>query len=195
MIYGERIRFRGVEREDLPTFVKWLNDPDVIQGILVHNPISQAEEENWFEKMIQRPPDEHVLGIEVSLPKERADLADERAGVSGEQGGQKTWKLIGTFAFDGIDWRNHSAEFGILIGEKTYWNRGYGTEAVRLLAQHGFKTLNLNRIFLHVFENNLRAIRAYEKAGFVHEGRERQAEFRDGKYMDVLRMSMLKDEF
>ena len=181
MIYGERIRFRGVEQEDLPTFVKWLNDPDVIQGILVHSPISQADEENWFERMIKRPPDEHVFGIE-------AKKIDEDTGA-------ESWKLIGTFAFDSIDWRNRSAEFGILIGDKTYWNQGYGTEAVRLLSQHGFKTLNLNRIFLHVFENNPRAIRAYEKAGFVHEGQERQAEFKDGKYIDVLRMSMLKDEF
>jgi diamine N-acetyltransferase len=195
MICGKHIRFRGVEREDLPTFVKWLNDPDVIQGILVHSPISQADEENWFERMIKRPLDEHVFGIEVRLPRERADLPDGQAGeVDGDLGAEK-WKLIGTFAFDSIDWRNRSSEFGIMIGDKTCWNKGYGTEAVRLLAQYGFKTLNLNRIFLHVFENNARAIRAYEKAGFVHEGRERQAEFKDGKYIDVLRMSMLKDEF
>jgi diamine N-acetyltransferase len=181
MIYGERIRFRAVEREDLPIFVKWLNDPEVIQGILVHSPISQADEENWFERMIKRPPDEHVFGIEV----QEID----------QDGGKGNWKLIGTFAFDHIDWRNQSSEFGIMIGDKSYWNQGYGTEAVRLLAQHGFKTLNLNRIFLHVFENNPRATRAYEKAGFIHEGRERQAEFKDGKYIDVLRMSMLKDEF
>ncbi|OGN97047.1 MAG: hypothetical protein A2Z71_04985 [Chloroflexi bacterium RBG_13_50_21] len=195
MIYGERIRFRGVERGDIPTFVKWLNDPDVIQGILVHNPISQADEENWFERMLKRPPDEHVFGIEAGLPRERAEMPGEPAGKPEEEPGEKSWSLIGTFAFDGIDWRNQSSEFGIMIGEKTYWNQGYGTEAVRLLCQHGFKTLNLNRIVLHVFENNLRAIRAYEKAGFIHEGRERQAEFKDGRYIDVLRMSLLKDEF
>lgn len=202
MIYGERIRFRGVEPADLPTFVKWLNDPDVYQGILIHNPISQVDEENWFESMIKRPPEEHVMGIEVRLPSERAVLSGEQAGLPGvktqepvDDGGVEHWRLIGTFAFDHIDWRNRSAEFGIMIGEKVYWNQGYGTEAVRLLAQHGFNTLNLNRIFLHVFQNNPRAIRVYEKAGFIHEGRERQAEFKDGKYIDVLVMSMLRDEF
>jgi RimJ/RimL family protein N-acetyltransferase len=81
-----------------------------------------------------------------------------------------------------------------LIGDKTCWNQGYGTESVRLLCQHGFNTLNLNRIFLHVFESNPRAIRAYEKAGFTLEGRERQAEYKDGKFIDVLRMSLLKSE-
>ena len=181
MIIGERVRFKGVEREDLPTFVKWLNDPEVSQGILIHHPFSQAEEENWYGEMIKRPVDEHVMRIEVRGP----DTA----------GGEQQWKLIGSLGFYDIDWRNRSSEFGILIGDKTYWNQGYGTEAVRLLVEHGFNTLNLNRIFLRVFENNPRAIRAYEKAGFIHEGRLRQAEFRDGKYHDVLIMSILKEEF
>ncbi len=195
MIIGEHIRFRGVERGDIPKFVEWLNDPEVRQGVLVHNPISQADEENWFDRMIKRPPDEHVFGIEVRLPGERADLPAEKRGETSEDGSAEKWRLIGTCAFDSIDWRLHAAEFGIMIGDKASWNRGYGTEAVRLLVQHGFNTLNLNRIFLHVFENNPRAIRAYEKAGFTQEVRERQAEFKDGKYIDVLVMSILKDEF
>ncbi|MFZ2097267.1 MAG: GNAT family protein [Anaerolineales bacterium] len=181
MIYGERIRFRAIEREDLPTFVRWLNDSEVKQGIMIHHPFSQAEEENWFEGMLKRPMDEHVMGIEIR--------------EASNDGGEDHWRLIGTLGFTDIDWRNHSSEFGIMIGEKSYWNRGFGSEAVRLLVQYGFCTLNLNRIFLRVFENNPRAIRAYEKAGFVHEGRMRQAEYRDGKYIDVLVMSMLKDEF
>ncbi len=84
---------------------------------------------------------------------------------------------------------------GIVIGEKTYWNKGYGTEVIGLLLRHGFTTLNLHRIYLRVFQNNKRAIRAYEKAGFIHEGRQRQAEFQDGKYLDVILMSVLKDEW
>lgn len=181
MIIGKRVRFRGVERADIPKFVAWLNDPEVIQGLLLHYPISQADEEGWFERMLSRPTDERVMGIEA-----REQAAD---------GGVETWKLIGTCAFDYIDWRVHTAEFGIVIGEKSYWNRGYGSEAVSLLVQHGFNTLNLNRIFLHVFANNPRAIRAYEKAGFVLEVRERQAEFRDGEYIDLLLMSILRDEY
>jgi RimJ/RimL family protein N-acetyltransferase len=180
MIIGHRIRFRAIERGDLPTFVTWLNDPEVQQGISLHHPFSQAEEENWYEGMIKHPIDEHVMGIEVRETEPEA--------------GEEQWKLIGNLAFNEIDWRNRAAEFGIMIGDKKYWNRGYGTEAVLLLVNHGFNTLNLNRIFLRVFENNPRAIRAYEKAGFVHEGRLRQAEFRDGKYIDVLMMSRLKDE-
>jgi RimJ/RimL family protein N-acetyltransferase len=181
MIYGERIRFRGVERTDIPTFVQWLNDSEVIQGLLVHYPISQVDEEGWFERLLTHPVDERVMGIEVKEPNPGGDTP--------------SWKLIGTIAFDHIDWRLGAAEFGILIGDKHYWNHGYGTEAVRLLVRHGFDTLNLNRIFLHVFTTNPRAIRAYEKAGFTLEVRERQAEFRNGKYIDVLLMSVLKSEY
>ena len=181
MIYGERIRFRALEKTDLPMYVAWLNDPEVRQGIILHNPLSQTEEENWYERMLKRPAEEHVMAIEVRLPDEREEEAK--------------WKLIGSLAFENIDKRIAAAEFGILIGDKNYWNQGYGTEAVRLMVQFGFNTLNLNRIFLHVYESNPRAIRVYEKAGFTLEGRERQAQFKDGEYVDILRMSMLKSDY
>ena len=180
MIYGERIRLRAVEKEDLPIFVSWANDPEVIQGLLLYYPISQTEENGWYERMLARPIDEHVLAIEVKLPGSGAE--------------EFPWKLIGSLAFYSFDWRIRAAELGILIGDRSFWNQGYGTESVRLLVQHGFNTLNLNRVYLHVFETNPRAIRAYEKAGFTLEGRERQAEFRDGKFIDVLRMSRLRED-
>lgn len=181
MIYGERIRFRHAERSDIPTFVNWVNDPEVRQGILPYLPMSLAEEENWYENMIKRPVNERILCIEVRQP----------AG----EGEAESWKFIGSCDFNNIEWRVRSAELGIMIGDKSAWNQGYGTEAVRLLLKVGFETLNLNRIYLHVFENNPRAIRAYEKAGFTHEGRDRQGEYQDGRYIDVLVMSILQEEW
>lgn len=180
MIFGEHIRFRAIDRDDLPDFVKWINDPEVSQGIGKYLPFSMADEEDWFETMHKRPASEHVLAIEVKAVAPQGD---------------ETWRLVGSCGFFNHDQHNASAEFGIMIGDKSYWNKGHGTEAVRLLVKHGFHTLNLNRIYLRVLENNPRAIRAYEKAGFTHEGRQRQADFRDGKYIDLLVMSILKDEF
>ena len=175
MIYGERIRLRAPEREDVPRFQAWLNDPDVRSGLELHLPMSLVEEENWFEGMIKRPAAEHPLTIEVR---------------NGDE-----WKPVGNIGLVNIDWRCRSAEVGIFIGEKALWNQGYGSEAMRLMLHHGFETLNLNRIFLRVHADNLRAVRAYEKAGYVHEGRFRQAEFKDGHYVDVLFMSVLKSEW
>jgi len=171
MIYGKRIRLRAPERLDIPLFVKWLNDPEVRRGLARYLPISAAEEEKWFESMLGRPVVEQPLTIEVQP--------------------HDSWQAIGNLAFFNIDWRVRSAEVGILIGEKEFWNQGYGTEAMRLFLKHGFETLNLNRIFLVVYENNPRAIRAYEKAGFVLEGRQRQAMYMEGEYIDVLMMSVL----
>jgi RimJ/RimL family protein N-acetyltransferase len=93
------------------------------------------------------------------------------------------------------DWISRNAEVGIVIGEKDYWNKGYGSEAMQLMLKHGFETLNLHRIWLRVYGFNTRAIRAYEKSGFVHEGRKREASFIQGKYHDVLIMSVLQPEW
>jgi RimJ/RimL family protein N-acetyltransferase len=175
MIYGERVRLRHVEKDDLPHFVGWLNDPEVSHGLLIHTPLSMAEEESWFENMLKNPIDERPLVIEV--------MEDDE------------WRMIGNSGYHNLEWRNRNAELGIFIGDKTYWDQGYGTEVVKLLLRHGFSTLNLHRIYLRVFEDNPRAIRSYEKAGFVHEGRLRQDEFHDGQFHDVLFMSVLRPEW
>ncbi len=175
MIIGQGIRLRAIEREDLPRFVAWMNDPEVRQGLNLIYPLSMAQEERWFEQMLQRHPAEQVLGIEVEI-----------GGV---------WTLIGTCGLHNVDWVNRQAELGISIGDKAFWNRGYGRHAVRLLLRHAFNTLNLNRVYLRVYETNPRAIRAYEHAGFILEGRLRQARFQNGRYVDELIMSVLRSEW
>lgn len=175
MLYGKRIRLRGNERSDLPKFVEWLNDPDVRRTLSMSLPISLAAEEQWFENMLKRPSEEQSLGIEIK---------------DGDG-----WRLIGNCGIFDINWRARSAEVGLFIGDKSCWNKGYGTEVMRLLLRHGFETLNLNRIFLRVDAANLGGIRAYEKAGFVHEGRFRQGTFQGGEYRDMLFMSVLRSEW
>jgi RimJ/RimL family protein N-acetyltransferase len=175
MIIGDGIRFRAVEKDDLPRFVKWFNDPEVLQGVSMFLPMAMWEEEQWFTALSDRPQVERPMAIEI-LEK-------------GE------WIHIGNLGMIGLDERIGIGEIGIAIGEKDYWNQGYGTKAMELLVQHGFETLNLNRVALRVFANNTRAIRCYEKVGFVHEGRMRQAHYDQGEYIDILWMSILRDEW
>ncbi len=175
MIFGDRIRLRGVEREDLPRFQTWLNDPEVRRGMSLIQPLSMVQEEHWFGGLKDRPIEEHPLAIDVA---------------EGEN-----WTLVGNCAIFAIDWRVRSAEFGIFIGDKSYWNKGYGTEATLVMLRHCFEALNLNRLFLRVYADNLRAQRAYEKAGFVQEGRLRAAEYHEGAYVDVIMMSVLAAEW
>lgn len=178
MIIGDRVRFRAIEKADLPKFVSWLNDPEVRQGLSMNRPLSLAEEEDWFASMMESPTQERPLAIEIQPDPDR----DE-------------WVFVGNCGLIQINWENRSAEAGIHIGEKIYWGQGFGTRAMRLLCQHVFEDLNLHRLWLRVFENNQRAIRAYEKAGFSPEGRFREAKYLQGQYVDVLIMSILRQEW
>jgi len=175
IIYGKRVRLRGAERSDLEQFIKWVNDPEVTAGLTLFLPMSSVDEEKWFEAAMKRPQEEKPLVI---------DMKD------GEN-----WRLIGNSSYFDFDWIARAAEVGIMIGDKTVWNQGYGTEVMSLLLRHGFETLNLNRVYLRVYADNKRAIRTYEKVGFVHEGRMRQSVYKHGAYNDVLYMSVLHEEW
>lgn len=103
-------------------------------------------------------------------------------------------RLIGTCAFSQFDGDNGSALYHITIGEKDAWGRGYGTEATRLMLDHAFDVLGMHRVALYVFEFNKRAIRAYQRCGFVIEGRSRESIYRDGRWWDELAMSVLESD-
>jgi UDP-4-amino-4,6-dideoxy-N-acetyl-beta-L-altrosamine N-acetyltransferase len=171
MIHGQKTRLRRIEREDIPTFVRWFNDPEVREFLVINRPISMAEEEQWFERQLQAS-DTEIFCIETS------------DGVH-----------IGNIGLHDIDLRHRHAEMGIVLGEKDYWSQGYGSDAIRTLLRFAFDEMNLHRVFLKVYEDNPRAIRAYEKCGFQHEGRLRQAIYRKGRYYDELLMSVLRHEF
>jgi RimJ/RimL family protein N-acetyltransferase len=175
MIYGERVRLRAIERSDLSRYFEWLNDPEVIEGLWHHLPLSMDDETDWFEKMRQQDAEQRPLAIEI-----REDQA---------------WRLVGNVGLMHLRWANRSAELGIFIGDKSLWDRGYGTEVVDLMLQHAFETLNLHRVFLRVFATNRRAQRCYEKVGFAVEGTLRQAVFRQGHYVDMQVMGILRPEW
>lgn len=171
MLVGERVRLRALERTDIPRMVKWLNDPEVKRYLRMYWPISQAEEEIWFERQLGNP-NSRIFAIET------------------EDGTH-----IGNISLDEIDWKNRKATMGIIIGERSYWDQGYGTDAVKTLLSFAFNELNLNRIELSVYDFNPRAIRCYEKCGFVIEGRLRESIFRNGRYHDEIKMAILREEW
>jgi len=175
MITGKQVRLRAINKDDLPQFVVWMNDPDVFRNTSLFAPLSMEQEEQWYRDTLAHPVEEQPLAIEVKT-----------------DGG---WKLVGNVGLMNLDQRIRSAEIGIFIGDKSYWDKGYGTEAMQMILDFGFGSVNLNRIYLRVFETNPRGIRCYEKVGFQLEGRMRQAYYLDGKHIDVLLMSILKNEW
>jgi len=174
MLIGDRVRLRAIEREDIPTFVRWFNDPEVRQYLLMYEPMSKAKEERWFEAYLDRK-DDFMFAIEALIGEE--------------------WTHIGNLGLHRVDWKNGTCTFGIALGEKAHWGKGYGTEATRLVLRFAFGELNLHRVELEVYDFNRRAIRSYEKAGFRHEGIRRQALYRNGRYHDVHLMGILHEEF
>jgi len=174
MIYDDGIRFRAIDKDDIPNFLRWLNDPETRQYLLLYAPLSRADEERWVDSLAARK-DDHAFAFEALINDQ--------------------WIHLGNVGLHGIDWKNSNSTFGIVMGEKQYWGQGFGTKAIRLMLRFAFDTLNLHRVELEVFEFNPRAMRAYEKAGFRLEGTRRQALFQDGRYWDAHRMAILCEEF
>ena len=104
-------------------------------------------------------------------------------------------KLIGSISLEKINYTNRTAVLGIFIGDKNAREKGYGTEAIQMILEYGFRYLNLNNIGLDVMEFNPRAIRCYKKCGFQEVGRERKSRFVNGKYYDSIHMDILAEEF
>ena len=107
----------------------------------------------------------------------------------------KEEKHIGWVDLKNIDKLNKHAELGIAIGDKTYWGKGYGLSAMKEMLRWGFDQLDLNKIWLRVEIDNLKAITSYKRIGYVEEGILRQDRLRNGEFVDRIRMSMLRSEF
>lgn len=170
MIQGERIVLRAIEREDLPNYVQWLNDPTVLEHFGHFLPLSLAPEEQWYEAMLK---DSNVRNFAIEFEG----------------------RHVGGAGFNNIDGRNANAEVGLFVGLPELWDRGLGHDVLRTLLRFGFEQMNLHRIYLRVFAKNERAVHLYEKVGFQHEGRWREAEFRHGRYQDIMWMSILREEW
>jgi RimJ/RimL family protein N-acetyltransferase len=171
-LIGSKVYLRPLERADAPLLVPWMNDHEVTRNLRRYLPLSLREEEAFIEKLGK---DEH--GFVVGIASRETD------------------RLLGGTGLHQIDFRNRHAQFGIFIGDNAEWGKGYGTEATWLMVKYAFETLNLNRVWLHVYEDNQRGIRAYEKVGFRQEGVLRQDTFRDGRYWNTIVMAVLRDEW
>jgi RimJ/RimL family protein N-acetyltransferase len=171
-LIGKRIYLRPLEKEDASLLASWFNDPEITRNLDRYHPMSVQSEEAWIAKAYESKED-LVLGI--------ARKEDHR--------------LLGSAGLHRVSAKNRSATFGIAIGEKTEWGKGYGTEATWLMTKHAFETLNLNRVELHVREFNERGIRAYERVGYRREGLLREHAFVEGRYVNTIAMAILRAEW
>ena len=174
MLKGQRILLRALERDDLPLLHAFNNDLEV----------------------------ELAGGGDPPMPQSLARLESEfDSKVSGGGRDGSDFAIIADDNFIGIcalfnhDNLAQTTELGITIGNKLYWGKGYGREALSLLVDYGFRYHNHRKIWLQVHGNNERAIRAYKAVGFVEEGRLRQHVYSNGHYVDLVHMGILRREW
>ncbi len=174
MLTGKLVRLRRWDPTDIDLALKWMNDPEVTYWLASRYPISRPEEEAWLQRASNRKPGDEI-GFAIETLAEGRHIGST---------GLHEWKP-----------ENRTAVLGIQIGEKEFWSRGYGTDAMLTLLRFGFDEMNLNRVSLIVLAENARGIAAYRKCGFVEEGRLRQEWYQRGAYHDLLVMGVLADEF
>jgi RimJ/RimL family protein N-acetyltransferase len=168
------IYLRAAERSDIPLFVAWFNDRRTSRTLGIRAPMSIPMEEAWFDAMVADQGKTRYLFTACLL-------ADDRA--------------IGNIGLFELDHVNGSAGLGIMVGDVADRGRGYGTDMLRAMLDFGFGELRLERIWLDVFDFNPAARRLYERVGFQVEGTLRHSIFREGRYGDTFRMSMLAGEW
>ena len=173
-VFGEKVALGPLRHDLMPLYDRWLNDFEAgLAYFLQLRPHTREAREAWYER----------------LAKDETDTVEfliyERA----------TLRPIGKTALDQINLFDRSANFGIIIGEKDCWGKGYGTETAVLMLDYGFSLLGLNNIMLTVDAYNERAIRAYRRAGFKEFGRRREARRRGGQAYDVVYMDCIAAEF
>ena len=167
MIIGEKIILREIEEADLNSIVKWRNDPAILRWLFSYSPLSKVKQRKWYEKYLDDVT-QQIFIIEVKEEK----------------------IPIGTVGLTNIDYKNQRGELTIIIGEKNYRGRGLGDECLNLLVKFAFDEMNLRKIKTLVFSDNEKAIKLYEKCGFVEEGVLKEEIFKDGMYKDVLIMGI-----
>jgi RimJ/RimL family protein N-acetyltransferase len=170
---GERTRLRAVEERDLPSFVRWRNDPDV----------------------------RHWLGSSENGVPDTIESQTERIQVNRADASHRGWtvetldgRVIGNVGLQAIEPVHTRAELAISIGEKECWSAGYGTDTVRTVLRYAFNELGLRRVHLITDADNARGIRCYE-CGFVHEGTLRENRLRAGVPVDMVMMGVLRSEW
>lgn len=175
-LIGNLVRLSGIDPEELgKSFSRWGRDSE-FKRLLDFDPArmhSSKATKEWMEKHMEEGKDTFWFSIR--------SLADDR--------------LLGDIDLSVINWASRDAFVGLGIGERDFWGKGYGTEAMQLALRYAFLELNLRRVTLNVFEYNERAIRSYEKAGFYLEGRQRQAIQREGRRWDIVYMGILFEEW
>lgn len=173
ILQGQRVRLRPVQESDLQLFVEWLNEPETRYWLSLSEApqLTLDTEREWYEE--KRSSEGNLLWM-----------------IETEKG-----KPIGNIDLHLLDRTHGRAQLGIVIGDANARGRGYGAAAIREVLRYAFRELGLRRVELLVDEDNARAIRCYERCGFVREGLLRRYRLRRGRPVNALIMAVLRQDW
>lgn len=179
LLRGARVALRPVEKTDLPLYTTWYSQYELLRTLspAAIRLMNLDGEDDWYRS----------VQANKSMWTFAADAVDDVHHPDG--------RLIGSVSLMAVDPKNHSAIFGISVADPALRGKGYGSEMIDLMLEWGFYELNLHRIQLSVMEFNPGAVRLYERKGFRHDGRLREAIWREGRYWDEHVMSILRREW
>jgi diamine N-acetyltransferase len=173
MLAGRLVVLRPLRSDDRARSVRWRNDPDIRDNILGYRfPVTEAMEADWVDAVLK---DQSRTRVVLAI-EDKSDGA-----------------LVGFVYLNNIDWFARNAEFGILIGERSRHGKGLAREALSLVADYAFESLNLHKLHLRVVAFNKRALQLYRAFGFADEGVQRQQAYLRGRYYDVVLMGLIRD--
>ncbi len=172
ILKGKKVILRPMSLKDAANFVRWFNDETVTRFLGRQNTGITLNQEKAYIKKIGNNKEQIIWSI------------DTKDGVH-----------IGSTDLHSLNLVNKKTDWGIIIGDKNYWNQGYGQDTLKTVMKYCFNTLKLNRFGLSVYEGNAAGIKCYSKCGLKKEGVKRQSIYRYGKYWDEIIMSMLKSEY
>ncbi|HEY7268984.1 MAG TPA: GNAT family protein [Dehalococcoidia bacterium] len=175
MLEGKLVRLRPMEPDEFENYYQWMNDTEVKRYLGMRYFFSRAAEQEWLRGRTSAPLGYSHIAFAVETKNEG--------------------RHVGSIDFHETVPEDRKAIVGIAIGDKTVWDKGYGTDAMVTLLRFGFDEMNMHRVMLHVDERNSRAQASYKKVGFVEEGRLRDDRFARGRYWDTIVMSILESEF
>ena len=171
-LIGEKIYLREIEISDSDNIIRWRNQEDVKKYFISQETFTREGHLEWIHNFVAAGKAVQFIIID-----------------------KKTDKPLGSVYLRDLDYKNSKCEFGIFIGEKDYLGYGIGTEAAVLIMKYAFEELKMNKVFLRVLADNLRAIQSYLKAGFQLEGTFKQDVCINGKFTDVIFMAILQEEY
>ena len=166
MLMGERVRLRRVEPEDHHDIQRWQNEPEVAR---------------WMDY-------DRVFSLEDIHASEARAVEEGHPFIIEVDG-----RGIGRIGLNNVRARDRMASLYVFIGEPNAWGHGYGLEALWVLLDFGFNTLNLRKIELWMLAGNERAARLYKAAGFIEDARVPERSYLDGEYVDNIILSIDPD--